>query len=591
MNFTIQQIDITLTMSDYSTQSFTLEAPNSDTDPFVFGFRKVNLRPNYRDRNLVFRRGSQYYQFFCNLNYDTHNMDPRLLLVAKSIELKIPPSFLSIAGYQKYDCRLSNENVVRNWLRGLVMGGVASDIDGDEGLQIPSAGSITLNFIGTKPFTESELLDTAIWHQSLGPYKPENLMVDQFSGNSITVSWDQVLTPDLAGYNIYANDVKNNTSLVEATTYQATGLSFETEYDVEVSAVDEDGNESPRAKVTQTTAGAVGPYIFIKAADFVVTVRKSDGAQIFEKDLDGADQYITLDHPNGYLYNVMGNDNIRQFSYDKTTLEVTTPSNWVNNSLNNASHVLRIDLDGYLYAIGNDSNFDPHIAKIDPSNGNQVWSYLIAYHGTGFAVGPDWIVVPNGFNTSEYEVIDLDGNFVETWNLKTVGGANVSGETGRPAVDKNGFLFIAGMASGNKGIYRVDPSDWSTTHFYAHAGDGEAGLIVPGNDYLLYTNSDEGAPPDGFTDPEGYILKCSDLSFIREFTIHEAPDINTGSLNEMYVWMDAEDTYYLTDPNDNRVVNAYDIDGNLLWSTDVDDLQPVRFMASPPGEAFPFLYS
>jgi hypothetical protein len=69
----------------------------------------------------------------------------------------------------------------------------------------------------------------------------------------------------VAGYNIYLNGTKLNTSLVDASPYPLTGLTASTGYQVEVRAVDTAGNESAsdtgQIKSFTTTAAAAGPTI------------------------------------------------------------------------------------------------------------------------------------------------------------------------------------------------------------------------------------------------------------------------------------------------------------------------------------------
>lgn len=63
----------------------------------------------------------------------------------------------------------------------------------------------------------------------------------------------------VAGYNIYVDGVKQNTSLVTNLTYALSGLTASTSYGVTVSAVDDAGNESAQsAPVNFTTSAAAG---------------------------------------------------------------------------------------------------------------------------------------------------------------------------------------------------------------------------------------------------------------------------------------------------------------------------------------------
>lgn len=84
------------------------------------------------------------------------------------------------------------------------------------------------------------------------PATPTGLAVT--SGDTVlNCSWDANSEPDLAGYNIYVNGVKNNASIITGTTYQVTGLTNGTVYDIQVSAVDNSGNESALSAIVQGT--------------------------------------------------------------------------------------------------------------------------------------------------------------------------------------------------------------------------------------------------------------------------------------------------------------------------------------------------
>lgn len=175
--YTFESVDIIITKSDDTTETFHLEAPTGQgEDRFQFGFRKLTLKTNYRDPNLILRRGFDYYQFICFLSYDWHRMDPRPLLAAKKIALKIPPDFYNPGSYQTWDVRLENDEAVRNWLKGLVMAAAEYEADStpEERDPVPS-GSLTLELAGVDPLQEAEVL-AARYYQSviIGWYDANN---------------------------------------------------------------------------------------------------------------------------------------------------------------------------------------------------------------------------------------------------------------------------------------------------------------------------------------------------------------------------------------------------------------------------------
>lgn len=79
-------------------------------------------------------------------------------------------------------------------------------------------------------------------------------------------TWDANAEPDIAGYNVYADGVKNNGSLIAGTSYTATGLTADVPTDIQVSAVDTAGNESALSSpVTVTPEEASSPTNFAVA--------------------------------------------------------------------------------------------------------------------------------------------------------------------------------------------------------------------------------------------------------------------------------------------------------------------------------------
>lgn len=75
------------------------------------------------------------------------------------------------------------------------------------------------------------------------PAKPTGL-AHFISGHDVTVQWNENTETDIAGYNVYRNDVKINTSLVGVPAYTDANLTEEMTYTYKVTAVDTAGNES-----------------------------------------------------------------------------------------------------------------------------------------------------------------------------------------------------------------------------------------------------------------------------------------------------------------------------------------------------------
>jgi Fibronectin type III domain len=98
------------------------------------------------------------------------------------------------------------------------------------------------------------------------PATPTN--VNARHGNaSAYVSWDPVKDKDLAGYNIYLNGQKVNSSLILSSNYTFTGLNNGTTYTVKVSAVDTSGNDSPLSSAVVFTPSVTGLPIFVLGFD------------------------------------------------------------------------------------------------------------------------------------------------------------------------------------------------------------------------------------------------------------------------------------------------------------------------------------
>jgi len=74
---------------------------------------------------------------------------------------------------------------------------------------------------------------------------------------TVQLNWNPVSDGDLAGYNIYRNNVKINGTPLTGTTYTDTGLTNGTSYDYQVSAVDTYGFESPRTAILSATPNQI----------------------------------------------------------------------------------------------------------------------------------------------------------------------------------------------------------------------------------------------------------------------------------------------------------------------------------------------
>lgn len=115
--YILQDVPVTLTMPDGTTQVFILEKPNAGQNPFWFqiveeapsGQRIYKDPTRSRQKSFV-----DYYPEF-HLSYDRHRMFTTLLLVAANIALKTPPAFANSEHYITTNCLLQNDKAVKNY--------------------------------------------------------------------------------------------------------------------------------------------------------------------------------------------------------------------------------------------------------------------------------------------------------------------------------------------------------------------------------------------------------------------------------------------------------------------------------------------
>jgi hypothetical protein len=95
-------------------------------------------------------------------------------------------------------------------------------------------------------FTTTQLPDTE------APHAPTNLQTINIGANQITIGWDRdPADDDIEEYKIYVDGQFRVTT--KARSYTALDLDSETEYSLEVSAVDTSNNEGPKAGINVTT--------------------------------------------------------------------------------------------------------------------------------------------------------------------------------------------------------------------------------------------------------------------------------------------------------------------------------------------------
>ena len=115
----------------------------------------------------------------------------------------------------------------------------------------PSITTESFNAVSSPPsIAECPVLGTTLISLSFA-----NVRTSDVTETTAKVAWDEASdNVGVVGYNVYVNETKVNDELVTGTEYDLTGLTEETEYTVNVTAVDAEGNESVRSEaVTFTT--------------------------------------------------------------------------------------------------------------------------------------------------------------------------------------------------------------------------------------------------------------------------------------------------------------------------------------------------
>jgi hypothetical protein len=84
-------------------------------------------------------------------------------------------------------------------------------------------------------------------YDTISPIAPIGLVSTPISGGRTLLTWEPNTEPDLAGYNVYKNNLKANPSLVKQENYEIGNLNTNTTYEFAVTALDTSNNESPKS--------------------------------------------------------------------------------------------------------------------------------------------------------------------------------------------------------------------------------------------------------------------------------------------------------------------------------------------------------
>lgn len=127
-------------------------------------------------------------------------------------------------------------------------------------------------------FTMHEIELYGTYSDAIPPSTPTGL-AGVPSDSQVELSWNANSETDLNGYNIYVDNVKHNGAIITGTTYTVTGLTNLTEYDFQVSAVDDSLNESTKSTAIQETPEAIPIPLNINlvASDTEIVVQVTGG--------------------------------------------------------------------------------------------------------------------------------------------------------------------------------------------------------------------------------------------------------------------------------------------------------------------------
>jgi len=125
---------------------------------------------------------------------------------------------------------------------------------------IPSAGTHVINCKAVDRAGNWETQKSfAIFVDNVAPPAPTGLTGTQ-NNMQLQLSWNASPAADLAGYNIYRDGLKKNSSLLGAVNF-SDSVSGSTSYSYNVTAVDKVGNESPFSAAFSITTAATAPMI------------------------------------------------------------------------------------------------------------------------------------------------------------------------------------------------------------------------------------------------------------------------------------------------------------------------------------------
>lgn len=119
-------------------------------------------------------------------------------------------------------------------------------------------------------------------------------------GTSAKLTWNANSERDLAGYNLYQDGAKVNSSLIVGTTMTVPNLRAKTTYKYQVTAVNTSGGESAKSNVASVTIPDIMSVNFVPNMDSII-VQISDGSAPYTVTWD-----LGTDTVNGNKYTITG---------------------------------------------------------------------------------------------------------------------------------------------------------------------------------------------------------------------------------------------------------------------------------------------
>jgi hypothetical protein len=157
---------------------------------------------------------------------------------------------------------------------------------------------IAVDFNGSPSVMSTTKQETAT---NIAPSVPSNVSITE-GDQILEVAWADNTELDLAGYNVYVDGVKDNEALITTSDHPVSGLTNDQQYDVYVTAVDNDGLESDPSTTIQATPTDATPGLqFDGVDDYVETPDDAtlDGMSALTIEA----QFVIPENNNGNTYN------------------------------------------------------------------------------------------------------------------------------------------------------------------------------------------------------------------------------------------------------------------------------------------------